>query len=272
MQNAKALVEINNTYREQLNEENKEFYEDILVYIRAKSFLKDELQLEESLLEILTDIIEAQNQGIKTADYFGKNPKEISDEILKNTNKSSFKERAKLFFSVSGIYVLVTIFPKLINPSEGIDVVKFLIGLVVTLIVINVIMNILGDSIYSSNSKKTTLSMIGLFVVYIILIVLMEKFMPNTFEVKLEGSLGIGIIVIGGGLGLVYSLREKLFYSFIPIIIVACTLGILTRLKSINFSATEQPGKTIVLVSMTIAFVLFYGISYIQARDDKDTK
>ena len=41
MQNAKKLIELNNSYRELLSEENKLFYDDILVYIRAKSFLKD---------------------------------------------------------------------------------------------------------------------------------------------------------------------------------------------------------------------------------------
>lgn len=267
MQNAKKLIELNNSYRELLSEENKLFYDDILVYIRAKSFLKDETQIEESLLEILTDIIEAQNQEIKAEDYFGRNPREISDDILKNTNKSSFKERFHLFFSCMFIYSLVTLLPKLINPNEILDVGKFFVFLVFTLLFVNLILNILGNAVYSDKEKKFTFILFVLFCTYIGLMILMERILPTTFGFKLAGSIGITVILIFGGIGVIYSLKEKLFYSFLPVIIVACTLGILSRLKFLNFSIIEGPGKTISMVAMLIAFILFYLISYLYVKE-----
>ncbi len=270
MQNVKELIELNNTYRELLNEENKKFYDDILIYIRAKSFFKDEKQLEESLLEILTDIIEAQNQEIKAEDYFGRNPKEVSDEILKNINKSSLKNMLNLFLSSMGIYTLFTLLPKLINPNEGLDLGKFFIGLIITFLFIGVILNIVGNTVYSSNEKKFTLTMFTLFCLYIILIILMERFLPSTFEIKLVGYMGIAIILIFGVIGIIYILKEKLFYSFLPVIIVTCTLGILSRLEFINFSISEGPGKTISIVAVIISLVLSYLISYLQVRDKKN--
>ena len=267
MQNAKKLIELNNSYRELLSEENKLFYDDILVYIRAKSFLKDETQIEESLLEILTDIIEAQNQEIKAEDYFGRNPREISDDILKNTNKSSFKERFNLFLSCMFIYSLVTLLPKLINPNETLDVGKFFVFLVFTLLFVNLILNILGNAVYSDKEKKFTFILFVLFCTYIGLMILMERILPTTFGFKLAGSIGITVILIFGGIGVIYSLKEKLFYSFLPVIIVACTLGILSRLKFLNFSIIEGPGKTISMVAMLIAFILFYLISYLYVKE-----
>ena len=267
MQNAKKLIELNNSYRELLSEENKLFYDDILVYIRAKSFLKDETQIEESLLEILTDIIEAQNQEIKAEDYFGRNPREISDDILKNTNKSSFKERFNLFLSCMFIYSLVTLLPKLINPNETLDVGKFFVFLVFTLLFVNLILNILGNAVYSDKEKKFTFILFVLFCTYIGLMILMERILPTTFGFKLTGYIGITIILIFGGIGVIYSLKEKLFYSFLPVIIVACTLGILSRLKFLNFSIIEGPGKTISMVAMLIAFILFYLISYLYVKE-----
>lgn len=267
MQNAKKLIELNNSYRELLSEENKLFYDDILVYIRAKSFLKDETQIEESLLEILTDIIEAQNQEIKAEDYFGRNPREISDDILKNTNKSSFKERFHLFLSCMFIYSLVTLLPKLINPNEILDVGKFFVFLVFTLLFVNLILNILGNAVYSDKEKKFTFILFVLFCTYIGLMILMERILPTTFGFKLAGSIGITVILIFGGIGVIYSLKEKLFYSFLPIIVVACTLGILSRLEFLNFSIIEGPGKTISMVAMLISFILFYLISYLYVKE-----
>lgn len=270
MGNAKELIELNNTYREQLNEENKEFYDDILVYIRAKSFFKDERQVEESLLEILTDIIEAQNQEVKASDYFGKNPKEISDEILKNTNKMSFKDMIKLILSTMGLYTLVTVLPKLINPSEGLDLGKFFIGLVITFLFAEFIINFVGNTVYSNKSKKLTFTIVALFCIYICLIISMKQFLPTMFEIKLTGAVGITIISILGVVGIIYGLKEKLFYSFLPIILVACTLGILNRLEFTKFLINEELGKTISILAMVIAFVLMYLITYLQTRDKKN--
>lgn len=269
MGNAKELIELNNTYREQLNEENKEFYDDILVYIRAKSFFKDERQVEESLLEILTDIIEAQNQEVKASDYFGKNPKEISDEILKNTNKMSFKDMIKLILGTMGLYTLVTVLPKLINPSEGLDLGKFFIGLVITFLFAEFIINFVGNTVYSNKSKKFTFTIVALFCIYICLIISIKQFLPTMFEIKLTGAVGITIISILGVVGIIYGLKEKLFYSFLPIILVACTLGILNRLEFTKFLINEEPGKTISILAMVIAFVLMYLITYLQTRDKK---
>lgn len=270
MRSAKELIELNNTYREQLNEENKEFYDDILVYIRVKSFFKDERQVEESLLEILTDIIEAQNQEVKASDYFGKNPKEISDEILKNTNKMSFKDMIKLFLSIMGLYTLLTVLPALIKPSEGLDLGKFFIGLVITFLFVGFIINLISNTVYSNKSKKLTFTIFALFCLDIILIISMEKFLPTMFEIKLTGVVGIIIISILGVVGIIYGLKEKLFYSFLPITIVACTLGILNRLEFTKFFINEEPGKTISILAMVIAFILIYVISYLQTRDKKN--
>ena len=270
MVNAKELIELNNTYREQLNEENEKFYDDILVYIRAKSFFKDERQVEESLLEILTDIIEAQNQEVKASDYFGKNPKEISDEILKNTNKMSFKDMIKLILGTMGLYTLVTVLPKLINPSEGLDLGKFFIGLVITFLFAEFIINFVGNTVYSNKSKKFTFTIVALFCIYICLIISMKQFLPTMLEIKLTGAVGITIISILGVVGIIYGLKEKLFYSFLPIILVACTLGILNRLEFTKFLINEEPGKTISILAMVIAFVLMYLITYLQTRDKKN--
>ncbi|MFH5796891.1 hypothetical protein ACHM2U_15975, partial [Clostridium perfringens] len=70
-----------------------------------------------------------------------------------------------------------------------------------------------------------------------------------------------------GGIGIIYCLKEKLFHSLLPIIIVSCTLGILSRLSFINFSIVEGPGKIISIVSMVIAFILYYLMSSLYAKE-----
>ena len=55
--NTANLLKHNNKLRLQLNEENKKFYEELLVACRMKSTAKNESALEIQLLEILQDLI-----------------------------------------------------------------------------------------------------------------------------------------------------------------------------------------------------------------------
>ena len=55
--NTANLLKHNNELRLQLNEENKKFYEELLVACRMKNTTKNETALEIQLLEILQDLI-----------------------------------------------------------------------------------------------------------------------------------------------------------------------------------------------------------------------
>lgn len=78
------LIKRNNELRSGLNKENETFYSDFLIYARTTNWLKDEQAVEEQLLAILQDILEAQNDGQSAADYFGDDPKHVADSLLKS--------------------------------------------------------------------------------------------------------------------------------------------------------------------------------------------
>ena len=61
--NTANLLKHNNELRLQLNEENKKFYEELLVACRMKNTTKNQTALEIQLLEILQDLIIYQKQG-----------------------------------------------------------------------------------------------------------------------------------------------------------------------------------------------------------------
>lgn len=86
----KEMIELNNKKRDLLTPENKEYYENMLVYIRS-SFFRDERASEEVLLEMLDHMLEAQKDGKSAEDVFGKTPKELAEEITQSLPKDSFK-------------------------------------------------------------------------------------------------------------------------------------------------------------------------------------
>lgn len=268
MKSVNDIIELNNHYRELLNEDNKIFYEDILVYIRSKSFFKDERQIEESLLEILTDIIDAQNENIQAEDYFGKNSKEISNEILKNTKKSSFKDNLISTLHITYIYALVLLFPELLNSSEVLDLGCFFICLIITLPFIHIILSILGKSVYCINQKKSNFILIILFILYIGIISILDRFLHTPIELRLEGFIGISIILILGITGIIYCFKNEYLKALLPVILIGMTIGIIDRLSFINFSTNENPGKIISGIAMFFSFGLFYLITYFKTKDN----
>lgn len=92
---AKDLIEENNVKRKQLDEENLEYYEEMLIYIRL-SFSKSEQETEEILSEMLDHLLEAQEEGKTAEEVFGNDPKQYANEIVGELPQMMTKETISL--------------------------------------------------------------------------------------------------------------------------------------------------------------------------------
>ena len=110
--NIADLIKQNNELRSQLNEDNKKYYEELLVACRMKNTTKKESELEIQLLEILQDLILYQKQGKNFTDVFGN---DIIDKLsssilleLPKENKGKLLRFALVYFL---ILIISSIFP-----------------------------------------------------------------------------------------------------------------------------------------------------------------
>ena len=108
--NTANLLKHNNELRLQLNEENKKYYEELLVACRMKNTTKNETALEIQLLEILQDLILYQKQGKNFTDVFGNDINKLSSSILVELPKEN--KRKLLRFSL--VYLLILIISSLV--------------------------------------------------------------------------------------------------------------------------------------------------------------
>ena len=109
--NIADLIKQNNELRLQLNEENKKYYEELLVACRIKNTTKNESALEIQLLEILQDLILYQKQGKNFTDVFGNDIDKLSSSILlelPKENKGKLLRFALVYFL---ILIISSIFP-----------------------------------------------------------------------------------------------------------------------------------------------------------------
>lgn len=115
--NITDLIKQNNELRSQLSDENKKYYEELLVTCRMKNTTKKESALEIQLLEILQDLILYQKQGKNFTDVFGNDTDKLSSSILlelPKENKGKLLRFALVYFL---ILIISSIFPSVFTKT-----------------------------------------------------------------------------------------------------------------------------------------------------------
>ena len=167
--NIADLIKQNNKLRSQLNEDNKKYYEELLVACRMKNNTKKESELEIQLLEILQDLILYQKQGKNFTDVFGNDINKLSSSILVELPK----ENKVKIFRFSLVYLLILIISSLI-PS----VFSRTIQPVLTLLSITLLVLCLYLLIYKKTEKNKWfihISSLIIFEISFILIPILNK-------------------------------------------------------------------------------------------------
>ena len=118
----KQLIRENNNKRKQLTKENETYYEQLLVYIRS-SFFKDERATEELLYEMLDHILLAQKDGKNAQDIFGKEPKQLADELIETLPREKPKKImafvVETIMKLVGIYFTIIGIPAIFSDEEN---------------------------------------------------------------------------------------------------------------------------------------------------------
>mgnify|MGYP001746826291 FL=1 len=111
------LLEYNNKLRMQLNEENKKYYEKLLITCRTKAIAANETALEIQLLEILQDLITYQKQGKNFPETFGNDINKLSDSIIKLLPKENKTTIYRFMLSYTLILIISLLFPSIFAKS-----------------------------------------------------------------------------------------------------------------------------------------------------------
>ena len=130
--NIADLIKQNNELRSQLNEDNKKYYEELLVACRMKNTTKKESELEIQLLEILQDLTLYQKQSKNFTDVFGNDIDKLSSSIIAELPK----ENKMKIFRFSLVYLLILIISSLAPSIFSRTIQPILTILSITLLVL----------------------------------------------------------------------------------------------------------------------------------------
>ncbi|MFD1361985.1 DUF1129 family protein [Lentibacillus salinarum] len=195
--NTKDLIQLNNEKREQLTEENKEYYGDMLVYIRT-NFNKSERYTEEVLLELLDHLLQAQADGRTAKEVFGDDPQAYCNDIIgeipaeKKTNRLSFV--LYIILRLAGVVSLTAgvvglILHYVFNLGSGIIDIPLGSGILITLIDLLLLLGLIififkwiKDSTFKEKQPKKWVEFLQLWLLFFLFIgltALLPRFMPD---------------------------------------------------------------------------------------------
>ncbi len=92
--------------QEKLSFRNREFFRKFVTYTSYIAKNKDQDILEKRMLEILDDIIAAQEDGLDADEYFGKDPEKIAQEIVEITPRKGFLTANGIYGAVAMVFLI----------------------------------------------------------------------------------------------------------------------------------------------------------------------
>ena len=213
--NIADLIKQNNELRQQLNEENKKYYEELLVACRMKNTTKNESALEIQLLEILQDLLLYQKQGKNFTDVFGNDINKLSSSIIAELPK----ENKMKIFRFSLVYLLILIISSLAPSIFSRTIQPILTILYITLLVLGSLI-CLYLLIYKKTDKNKWfiyISSLIIFEISFILIPILNKLKLLPEYLSLEVTVSSNILYFFGifsALSCIYIfLTFKKYYS-----------------------------------------------------------
>ena len=278
MNSSQKLIEKNNSLRKKLNLKNEVFYSDFLIYMRLGSITKKETVVENILLEILEDILDAQRENIDANKYFGKSPKMVADDILKSI-PNSITDTVKLAMTGLFSFAIMTLLPVLANPNAKIDLGNMIFAGIYTCLASMLILKQVARSIYVINRFMS--NKVVRYVTYFVLasailapVYLILFFVKTPLTFSLNGLTGVMVSVFIMAGFIVWWLRSNDRKFNFPMLFAALVFGILSliiRIPSVQDTVfRSQFGKNSYAIIIMVALVSFYVVSHIVHKKQSD--
>lgn len=158
----KQLIEQNNEKRKLLTPDNESYFSDLLIYIRLKPF-KDERATEELLLDLLNQLIDAQQEGKSAKEMFGSSPKQLANEMIQSlpeeNTKSIIEFGLEIIFTLFGWFLIIWgIWPVVKKEDPIIQIgsvaVSAILLIASMILLVYLIIKVLRNSAFTDEKKK----------------------------------------------------------------------------------------------------------------------
>ena len=246
---------------ETFSQEDQAYFQDLWDYFNFTGFLYEEKALREQVYNLALDFSQASGDGLTAKDYFGQDPKGMTDQILENMPKESTRSVLKYGAIVSGI----VIFYRLLSDfaSQAVLVLKPLVYLtdaILGLLAVGLLFYLLRRLIFAEEKSKKTIYVVVVLVlgIYFISEMVGVRFLPALAWLTVPSPWDT-FIMIGASAGLIlWQWKEEFARAFIFPILSFLVVGFLHRWTLAQ--GIQNSSMTIILPTVIIAagLVIYY--------------
>ncbi|MBJ8326243.1 hypothetical protein [Streptococcus pacificus] len=244
----------------QMTEENKAYFSDLQSYMLLSSLIVDENEIREQIYSMALDLLEAEKNKMTAESYFGKNPKELADDLIKQAKPESV-------WKILGLIVIITFYGfgsfslyQFSNAgSLDINVLSFFIFGILGFLYIFFLFYLLKKSIYTQFKKFLTYVVTGsIFVIFIVLAFILK--IVNQFSYIITIPRPYDLLLLSGFLFVILFSSFKISF-FRPVFVVALSLfcsGVIKKYYLLGVLQGELWQRWIPLALLVISMIVFY--------------
>lgn len=244
---------------------NQKFFEELREYVLFSSLFYDEATIVAQLYEIANDLFEAQRHGEEAQHYFGNNPKEAADEILRNTPKSRLSDQLYLIYMMVGISWLIQLFNDFsANNILQLNLFSYAITAVYSILLVILFFFGMQKTIYLKknfiNSKaKKFLILWGIASLWIGGLILLNRYTPNLWLVTVPSPMDsvFMLMLLVAAWSMLYLRKEKDFYPFGFMLTIFVVLGVIQRWAFKENWTDEVWYKGMLIALLLAAFAVY---------------
>ncbi|MCJ1989233.1 hypothetical protein [Pseudolactococcus carnosus] len=266
------LIEENNRLREELNDENKVYYEKILLYLRIKSIFKDDMEIETILLGLLRDLLEAQSHGENASDYFGKDAKEMCEGLLEQTSRSKVKDVIKFILIGFIAYAVSSQMFEITKPTLTLNIGQLTSGLFAAVLAIWLILYLVKCFVFRKTKENKLMDKVSMMMLYAVAGVIFTAAMcvpifvlKDVFLVTIPAPYDL-LFIIGLAVACLlaaYVYKIEWLRDLMPYISLMICLSIAVRTPLgkeilVNFKGKDLKSVIAILAMSALIFLMLY--------------
>lgn len=261
-----------NQLEDQLTPTNKDYFDDLRMYMSFGGLLVDEGELNAQLYQMATDLIAAQADGITAVDFFGNDPKGLADSLLANTTKADIKTKLSLVGSVVGVLWLINLISDF--SSSGvmkISLPQYLLSGLLGVLGVAGVFGLLKWGIFKRQKKDNKLVFLGIFLILLLVVGgqlaagmllvddgLIEIFYPADLILLSILLIALTVWLIKAG--------DPAFYPMTMVLYVFALIGVVRRLNSAQLLTGMFWEKWFSVIALVLAGVAYIIWTWIQGK------
>ena len=243
------------------SQEDQAYFQDLWDYFNFAGFLYEEKALREQIYNLALDFSQASGNGLTAKDYFGQDPKGMSDQIIENMPKESTRSVLKYGAIVSGIVIFYRLLSEF--ASQAVLVLKPLVYLtdsILGILAVGLLFYLLRRLIFAEEKSKKAIYVAVVLVlgIYFISEIVGVRFLPAFAWLTVPNPWDTLLITGASGVLILWQWKEEIGRAFVFPILAFLVVGFLHRwtlAQGIQNSTMTMILPTVIIV---IGLMIYY--------------